>query len=319
MGIQSRISQLGMAKQTAKGTPAAAAVFTIGLTGGNVFDFTYDQKELDTTWSTRGVEAYDRISMVGAVKADAVAMPNSIGFLLLAALGADAVTGSGPFVHTITPANALPWVTFFTLFGTEKFAMSDSKIDDLELSWTNTGALAVKITAMGETWNAASAWSVVGGERAQGNLLKGVGGTFTIDGVSSRVESGSIKISNKLVPIIAAYSTTPDDIFESQFTCTTSLVIVPDDLTNFRKYVTGTTTGTTVNALPIYGTLDLMFKIDATHSVEFTAGAVASMVQYPTSAPAGGPAKLTVAGNACVTAGGAVPCTFVVTNSTATY
>lgn len=319
MGIQQRISQLGIAKQSAKGTPAVNPTATIGLTGGQVFDFTYDQKELDTTWSTRGVEAYDRISMVGAVKADAVAMPASIGLIMLGVLGADAVTGAGPYTHTLTPANSLPWLTFFTLFGTEKFAMSDSKIDEVELTWNATGALAVKVTAMGATWNASSAWSVTGGERAQGNLLKGVGGTFNIDGAQARVESGSIKFSNKLVPVIAAYSTTPDDIFESQFTCTTSLVIVPDDLTNFRKYVTGTTNGTTVNSLPIYGALDLLFKIDATHSIEITANAVASTVQYPSVSPAGGPAKLTVAGNACVTSGGAVPVTAVVINSVASY
>lgn len=418
MGIQSRITQLGIAKQTAKGTPATTPEATIGLTGGQAFDFTYDQKELDTTWSTRGVEAYDRISMVGAVKADAVAMPSSIALLLLLACGTDVVTGSGPYTHTITPANSLPWATFFTLFGTEKQVISDGKVDDLELAFTSTGALSVKITAMGQTWNPYSTWAVAAPERAQGNLLKGVGGVFTVNGVTARVESGSIKISNKLVPVIAAYSTTPDDIFESQFTVATSLVVVPDDLSLFRAAVSGsptapalataatggtvaagtylvavsyilasgetvisetssiTTTGSTstitvtspvqmygataysvyisavngttvtkqgtttaigsafvltappsagtaptggVDSLPPYGALDLKFLIAGTSSLEFQANAVAFMVQYPTSSPAGGPAKLTVTGNACVTSAGAVPCTFIAINNTASY
>lgn len=319
MGVQSRIAQLGMAKQSAKGTAATAPTYVVGVTGGNVFDVTISQKELDTSWSTRGVEGYDRESAVSAVKADLVAMPSTLGMLLLAACGADAVTGSGPYVHTITPANSLPWMTFFGLYGADKYLMSDSKVDELELTWNTTGALALKLTTMGDAIVFASTWTGGTNERVGGGLLKGVGGTFNVNGSAARVESGSIKISNKLVPVIASYSTTPDDMFESQISCTTSVVLVPDDMTLFRAAVTGTTTGTTVLSTATSGALDLLFKIDASHSVEFTANNVAYTVGAPSVSPAGGPAKLTMAGDCVITSGGSVPFTFVVTNSIATY
>lgn len=319
MGVQSRIAQLGFAKQTVKGTPIASPAYVIGLTGGTNYDVTFDQKELDTSWSTRGIEGHDRISVVSGAAADFVAMPASLGLILLLALGTDVVTGSGPYVHTFTPAASLPYATVFSLYGTVKTAMADSKIDSLELSWDKTGALAVKATFMGDAIDFASTWTGGTNERVQGNLLKGVGGTFTVNGVAARVESGSIKISNNLTPVIASYSTTPDEMFEGQVKCETSVVISPDDLNLFRWAVTGSTSGTAVQSTAVYGALDLSFKVDATHSIEFTATNVATTVQTPTVNPSGGPAKLTAAGDCAIPAGGGAPFTFVLTNAVATY
>ena len=321
MGIQKRISQLGIAKQTAKGAAATTPLYTIGLTGGQAYNAEVSEDDLNTSWSSRGLQGRDRISVVPGADFEAVAMPKSLGLLLLAACGVDTVTGTAPYSHKFTPGTTLPWMTLFGSLGVEKAALSDQKIDSLELSWDKTGAVKLKAKAMGRSIDFTSAWvPAATGEQVGGGVFKGAGGVFSVLGATARVTAGTIKIENKLDAVVASSSVTPDEIFEADVACSVSLTIVPDDTTLFRSVITGTGTGTSVSAKPLFGALDLKWVMDVSNDLEFVASNVNFACQMPTVDPNGGAAELSLEG-VCVVASGSPSDPFAITlrNSVATY
>jgi hypothetical protein len=319
--VQKRLSQLGLAKQVGKGTAKTAPDYTVGLTGGNVYGAEIEESELDTTWSDRILQGHDRTAIMPASEADLVATPKMIGLLLLAVHGAMATTGSAsPYAHTVTPATSLPWLTLFGSYGADKVAMADSKIDSIELSWEKTGALKVKFKSMGRTFTFDSAW-VIGStaERISAGVLSGVGGTFTVGGTSARVVSGSIKIENGLEAITASYSETPDELAEAEIKCSVSLTIVPDDFTLFREVVTGSTSGTTPSAFPVYGEVTTEFITDANNDLTFTSSRVKYATKMPDVDPAGGAAEIVLEGEVVDSTDGSAAWSFLLHNSVPTY
>ena len=312
MTVQKRIAQFGLAKQTAKGTAATSPTYVIGLAGGSVYDAEISENELNTTWSDRLLAGHERIETIPGQEADFIVTPKMIGLILFAALGADAVTGTGPYVHTLTPSNTIPWMTVFGSYGTDKATIADAKIDSVELSWDKSGAVKGKLKSMGRTLTFASTWTGGTAEGVVGNTFSGNGGVFTVAGTTARVVSGSIKIENGLAAVTAAYSTTPDEIVEAMVKCDVSLTIVPDDLTLFRTTVTGSSSGTTAQSAPQYGAVDLKF-LNGTNSLEFTASQTKYAVKMPDVDPAGGAAEVAFEGSV------AQSFAFILTNSVATY
>lgn len=319
MGVQKRIAQLGFAKQTAKGAAATDPTYTIGLTGGNVYSAEVDQSELNTTWSTRGLAGHERLSVVPGADFEAVAMPKSIGLLLYLACGAVATTGTSPaYTHTIKPSAGLPWATLFGLYGADKTEMHDVKVDSIELSWDKSGSVKVKVTALGVSFAFDSAWTVTTtGETVAQGTFKAGGGTIQVNGAAARVTAGSIKIENGAEAIVSS-AITPDDVFEGDVKCDVSLTILPDDLTLFRRVITGTDNGTSISADVSYGTVSIEF-VNGTNSLTFDAPNAALMVEMPEADPAGGAAELSLEGSCALATDGSEPFTFALINDVASY
>lgn len=321
--LQKGLALLGIAKQTAKGTPAAAPTYTIGLTGGAVGKVEIDQSDLDTTWDTRGKMGAERKSIVPGADIETVATPAAIGLLLKLALGAEAVTGSGPYVHTFTPGGTLPYATLFSMFGGgNKTAISDAKIDSLELSWDGTGAVRVKVTSMGCTYDMASAW-VVGSTKesvANGNVIRPGGGSFSINSVPFPVTAGSIKIENSVDAILSSASGLPSDIAEKDLSVTISLTTMPDDIGLFKLAATGTETGTSLTTEPVFVPVSIDLTGPGTVTLSFDFPALGIMAAMPESDPNGGAAEIQVQGSCYASAGGSDSISAVLTNAvTAAY
>lgn len=102
----------GIAKQTVKGTPVASARFLKCL-------------DIDIKADAKNIESKPEISPNARVKTDMLAggiswsgpfkaylRPNTLPMFLVAAGFSDSVAGAGPYTHTLTPTDALPWSTF---------------------------------------------------------------------------------------------------------------------------------------------------------------------------------------------------------------
>lgn len=107
------VFSLGFAKQTAKGTAAATAVFAVPLMGGNLGPNRTVNDIEETTTTRLRAQSYASMVAVEGEPEYAVRLP-SLGLLLYGAMGAKAVTGAAdPYTHTFTLSNAQPWFTFF--------------------------------------------------------------------------------------------------------------------------------------------------------------------------------------------------------------
>jgi hypothetical protein len=116
-GLSGKSAWLAYAKQTGKGTIATAPTFKSAFAGGNVGPVLETDRLSETDSSRDQSSAYLTTSGVEG-SPELYVRAKTIGFWLHAALGTTVTTGSGPnYTHTITPGNALPWLTLWKNIG----------------------------------------------------------------------------------------------------------------------------------------------------------------------------------------------------------
>lgn len=317
MPIQNRITQVGIAKQNAKGAAAATAAYQLGVNSGAVTNAEVSEEDLPITWASRLIQGHDRTAVYPGADFETLALPQSIGTLLQAACGQDAVTGSGPYVHTFKHALSLPYLSLFARKDAEYFKVSDARVNELEFSWEQTGALRVKVVMGGCTYEFLGApYTADADERPQAGVFKGCGGSFTVNGTSAIVRSGSIKVSNGIEPIYGSDSVLPKDVFPQVQTVDVSLTIVPDNLQEFRRTLTGAPAGSAVVCNPTYGAVSAQWRVDPDTHLTFESSRLKTVVGFPETNAQGGPVELTLEGSVAEPAVGDAY-TFVLSNDVA--
>lgn len=139
-------ADIGLAIQSAQGTPATAAAFRTYLTGGGLAAARTSEDIAETTAGRLRNDSF--VGMIGGdVGTPAFAVrPNIIGIALYAAMGAKAVTGStDPWTHTFTLNPTQPWVTAFMRLGPGTGGLytrfSDAKVSNLTIASTAAGIM----------------------------------------------------------------------------------------------------------------------------------------------------------------------------------
>ena len=306
MPIQKRIAFFGISKQTAKGAAAAAATFGLGTLGGSLLVVGIDQESDQITYSgTQRISPDEnRLGINPGAGVRTRAYPRSIGLLLFGSLGAIATTGVGPYSHVITPAATLPYLTAFTKLGTSEYArVPDCKVDSLRLSWSERSPLEIEATLLAISAElGAAAWTITNDESAQPKFAP-PGGTFKVDAAAgtpivAKITGGEITIANAISGITLSASLYPDDVYEGEHTFDVSLTLMPDDFAEWRKAVTGTGTGTAPANVPIFGSFETKFQIDANTHLTLAASRVAFFPDFPDADPGGGPVELVLPGRA---------------------
>lgn len=323
MPIQKRFTLAALAKNTgaAKGSAAAAPTFEIGVFSGAVGTAEVQEEDLNPTFTSRVLEGSDRKHVIPGAAFDFLATPKTLGLLLYGAAGAVTTTGTGPYTHTIKTGDTLPYLTAWGRNASEYHKVDDALVDTLELSWDTTGALRGKTTIRGLNLSfLASAYTAATvTERPKDGLLKGVGGTFQIDGAGATIKSGTIRINNNLAAVLGSDSTVPKDLYPAMQTCDVSLTVVPDNLTLFRQVITGTGSGTTIQATSEYGTATIKHVLDASNDLTWTFNRLRFLSDLPGGDPAGGAQEVVLEGTAMVPSGGGDSWTAVLKNQQASY
>lgn len=317
MAVQKRVAQIGFAKQTAKGAAAATAAYQIGVTDGNVVSADIAEDDLNVSWASRMLEGHDRTGITPGADFSFIVMPKTIGLLLLAAFGTVTTTVGTPNEHEFTPgAMDVPYHTLFARMGADYYRETDAKLNELELSWDQAGALKGKASFIGTDLSfLASAYTATQDERPKDGLFHGVGGTFEIDGASAVVKSGSVKIANNLEAVFGSDSVQPKEVFPGLQTIDLSLTIVPEDMGLWRKVVTGTTSGSTLSPGSTYGTSNLVFVADASTDLTLAFDRTRFLCDFPSVDTGGGAQEIALEGS--VSGDGDV--TVTLRNSVASY
>lgn len=320
MPVQKRFARLGVAKQTAKGSPAASPDYAFGVSGGNILTTEVEDEELPTTWNDRLLSGHDRKGITPGASCEAVAHAGSLGLLLYAALGTIDTTGAGPYAHAITPGNSLPYLTLFTESGSEYHTVEDARVGTLGLAWDRTGALTVSPSFMAAGLSLDTGSFTAGTEEVVADgVFKGHGQTFEIDGAAATVESGSVTIENNLEALFGSDDVLPADVFPGTVGISASLTVIPEDFSLWQKVLTGQASGGTIGASPYYGgTTTLTFAVDANTDLVIALNRMHVMTPYPDNDPAGGAQRIEVEGViARPTSGDA--CSFTLNNNETSY
>jgi hypothetical protein len=141
-GLKGNVAWLMAQKQTAKGTlptiavpGVAAGAWKMPLSGGNIAPVRETDALSETDASRDRGNSYITTSGVEG-SPEVYVRDNTIGFWLWAALGADAVTGTGPnWTHAITPSNTLPYVGLWKMLGDTLYeSYRDCKVGSISIS-----------------------------------------------------------------------------------------------------------------------------------------------------------------------------------------
>ena len=325
MPIQKITAIAGVAKQASKGTLAANPTFAHGLTGGSPISVEPSQSALEVTAGKRASYNVYRDASVNGASVESMGYLKSLGLYLLGAIGTDTVTGTGPYVHTYSTGD-LPYLSIFAKgIDTTIEAIRDCKIDELSLKWDSSKPVELSAKAVGTVFSYPSTFTPTTDESGSESFLTPVGGAFTVDVlgstlVAARVVGGEITIKNNVEGIDPSSAVEADDVFEGIQEYSIKLTIVPDDLSLFRKTVTGGASGTAVSVTAPTGSLSMTFKENAgAGQLVVTGSKVAFMTSFPDADPKGGAVEIELAGIPVMPAGGTAPLVFALSNQQATY
>lgn len=315
----------GVAKQSAKGTLAANPTFAHGLTGGAPVTVEPTQSPIAVTTGKRSYMNINREGVKNGGSIQSLAYLKALGLYLLGAIGTDTVTGTGPYVHTYATGD-LPRLSVFSKgIDTTIQAIRDCKVDELGLKWTNSKPLELTVKVEGTVFSYPSTFTPTVDEAGSESFLVPVGGTFSVDVIggspaSARVVGGEITIKNNVSAVDPSGSIESDDMFEGVQEHSLKLTIIPDDLGEFRKTVTGSANGTSVAGTVPTGSVALTFKENnGTGQLAVTGAKVAFTTKFPEADPKGGAVQIELAGVALLPAGGTAPLVYALTNTQATY
>ena len=211
--IESRVEGAWVAKQTGKGSPAAAAVKRLRKIGG---DMLVNRDDGSQNWSDgqRFSDAEDFANtLVGNGNPQLQAQPGTLAYLMYLMSGQESVTAvtgtAGRYDHVATPNNAGAfWSTWWKKVGESAVVPQRQKFNDCRMSSMRVeGSSAAKVCRMTPTWVSLDPGEVyvtdpVQAEDTDRSFLYTEGeGRFTINGATFRGHSSfAFQINDGVAP-----------------------------------------------------------------------------------------------------------------------
>lgn len=325
MPVQTVSALVGVAKQASRGTIAANPTFAHGVMGGAPIVVEPSQSPLEVTSAKRVRTNVIRESVKSSATIEAPAYLKSLGLYLLGAIGTDTVTGAGPYAHAFATGD-LPYLSVFAKgMDSTIEGIRDCKVDELTLKWEAAKPLELSVKLQGTVFSYPATFTATTDETGSESFLVPVGGTFQYDVIGStlaaaRIVGGELTIKNSVEGVFPSNTIEAYDIVEGSQEHTLKLTVVPDDLTDFRKTVTGAAGGTAASVSVPYGSVNLQFKENGgTGTLTVTGSKIAFLTAFPDADPKGGPVEIELAGQAVLPSAGTAPLVYTLSNAQATY
>lgn len=325
-GFIGNIGWLMGQKQTAKGTPATVALpgasagaWKSALVGGGLGPArTIGQLSETDASRDQGISFVQSVGAGGSP--EIYCRDDSLGWWLFTCLGADAVTGTTNFTHTITPSNALPYVTLWRDVADQLFEQyQDAKVSGITIAAQAgqplTGTINVTGTKVARLATDPSLSPVI--PISSGYAYNFNNATITLSGGATALCSGfSLSIDNNITQ-----QQTDDvnlfDVVEGKRTVTLDFDLIFSTLSEYNAFHYGSTSGTAVSPNIYVTSADFQFDNGANNQVKFTLPSIAYS-EFPIDVnPAGNP--ITVAVKAVAQRSGSPILTAVLKNQVAVY
>lgn len=333
MPVQKAVAKVGFGKQSAKGTVNAVNLHAFGVSGGSFATIDIKQDAEELTSGQRIAAGVVRSEAAVGASFTTRAFTKNIYALLAAALGQDAVSGTTTYTHTATVPSAptLPYLSVRGSYGTSGYItqISDAMVDELTLKWDKGGLLEVDCTFVGTTLTLGGSFGTVTNDTVSdaSDVLGAQSGTvsvfkYALDSatpVAGTIAGGEISIKNNIEVVPVSGQITPYDVFAGQQEIEWTLKVTPDDFSDWQKFVTGTSSGTAISAVPLYGSADVKFAATSTaaYSLQLASSRVAFTTEFPEADPKGGAVTFDLKGMAVLPTAGTTPITATALNGIA--
>lgn len=294
------IFTLGIAPQSAKGTPASAPAILTKATGSNLMP-NRETARIDETGTGRdGGDRYtNRIAAGGSI--NVVARPKIAAYILYGTLGIKEVVGSGaPYEWTMRPANDQPYWTIWRNLGgaslVERF--EDVKFVSCSVQGSAGGLIMLNTNVAGTKTTRLTSMPV-GGTLETDFPYRVPGADYEVGGSRNRaITEFNLTIN---VPMTAIQT---DQIYDSFIepglrTIELTFTEVFQNLNLYNEVLYGTTTGTTLEEETIHKTWDATFgDITLGPGLAFSIPNLAYLQAPLEPNPGGDPLRMAVSGAA---------------------
>jgi hypothetical protein len=288
-GLRGNQATFAWAKQTAKGTPNTTYAHRVPFAGGNIGP----NKNVDNLAETdanrdQGVSYVSSSGVEGSP--ELYVRDGNIHQLLEAVLGAKGTTGTTDFTHTLTPANAIPYYTFYKELGGTLFEQyDDCMVSELNISADAGSPLSAPATILGRsaTRLAAQPASITSLDTANDAVYNYNDAAVTLAGsATALVSSFDLTISNN-VSSQQTDNVVPYDVVPGIREVTLGFQLIFETLDEYNRFHYGSTSGTTQSPTLPTVAADFTFTKGADNSIEFTLPSIA-YEEFPVEPDPGG-------------------------------
>jgi hypothetical protein len=298
-GLRGNEAWLMFGKQSVKGTPAsvsATLTHKVPFSGGNI----HPVRETDTlaeTDSARDQGAPYTVTSGVEGSPEVYVRDASIGALLLGVLGTDTVTGTTNYVHTITPANTLPYWTFWrNLSSTLYERYQDCQIGSLTVSAEAGAPLTATVGIQGlvptRLTSNPDATPLV--TLANGAVYNFNDAAVTLGGgATSLIRSFELSIENN-VTRQQTDDVTPYDVVPGIREVTLSFDMIFETLDEYNKFHYGGAAGTTISPNIFTTSAVFTFNKGANNEIAFNLPSIAYTELDPEPDAGGDPIVVSV-------------------------
>lgn len=237
---------LGFAKQTAKGSAAAPTVF-IPYAGAVDAGHGLDGDDVREAGSGFYVGRTRKTKHDPTGTFEMAGRPSTLGKMSAWFLGADTISGAGPYTHALTPAASNTWVTAERCLQDELIErFVDAQLKKLTLSGEGGGDLmaAFEWESLTAAWQAsATAETYEAVDPFQQDEA-----TYTVDGsAATNVASWKVELEWKVDEDVRLSKVTRDQLPKLTLAATITLKQLMLDTLDYRKVTFGSTSGTAPN------------------------------------------------------------------------
>lgn len=292
-GLRGNTAWVLLQKQTAKGTPgtiAAATSYKLPFAGGNIEPVRAIDQLAETDASRDQGVSFVRSGGVEGTP-EVYVRDSSVGALLTYALGSDVVSGAMPnFTHTITPANSLPYVTFWRDIADTLYEQyQDCFISSLTLRAGAGDPLtaAVAVNGLSSTRLTVAPDNATPIPIQAGYVYNYNDVTVTLaGGATALVSSFELTVDNN-VSRQQTDDFVPYDVLAGQRQVSLSFDLVFETLTEYNKFHYGSATGTTQSKTIYTTSADFQFDNGINNQIKFTLPSIA-YEEFPVAPNTGG-------------------------------
>lgn len=287
-GLRGNQAYLGWSKQTGRGTPNTTYARRAPFSGGNISP-SRNIESLSETDANRD-QGVSYVASVGVEGSPEIYVRDTqISSLLEATLGATATTGTTPnFVHTITPANSIPYLTFLKAIGGTLFEQyQDVMISELTISADAGSPLTASFDLVGRQATRLAAEPGTLPALASGAVYNYNDAAVTLaGGATALVSSFELTISNN-VSSQQTDDVVPYDVVVGSREVTLGFSMVFEDLLEYNRFHYGSTSGTAQSSSLATVAAVFTFTLGVNNEISFTLPAI-SYEEFPVEPDPGG-------------------------------
>lgn len=323
------ISDIAIAKQKAKGTPATAPEYITPLAGSGAVAGVEPTVTVDEeTGQSYAINAYVE-EVASGFDAPVRAYPKTLGLLLLGIMGtvtSSAKDGANEHIFTVDQKKQdTPWFTIWGNVENEEIASYDCKLSELEISFEGNKPLECAATFAALDVEFGKKRPVGGVPMAGLKYFTPAGCEvkFNVAGTVPKVRSVtkfSLKMSRNVEPEYFCGSPLPRDLAMGRFEASPSIAFKPDNLKDVRAANTGAEDGARISGKLVEGSFSVLIKGKDEHeSLLIEAWRVPFKVAWPESDAGGGAVEIEISADSVLGSYGQSPIKFTLVNDVAKY